>query len=161
MARMKLMSNALIDQVFLTRSENPEEALSRDEGIPEEKRAEVRDQHTAHEDSISQTRIERLRARLRELQRPFSEEVKLLDFLQKGYLAAFLTDVGRLPRTVVAAMLGLSPTAVGVAKWKVLADHPCGIEKGRCEGVTDCAHQHGANLCTEIVRRIASDTPNG
>jgi hypothetical protein len=152
------MSNALIDRMFLDPAENPEEAAGRNENVADDLRDEVRDWEVARQQAAVQSSVQSLLARLRSIQGLLPEDITTLNALQKGDLAALLTDVGKVDRALAAALLGLSYEAAGVYKWRALDEHPC-RSKGRCEGIAGCAHERGAALLKDLIRRVRARLP--
>lgn len=103
------------------------------------------------------------RARAEEVRRPLLDLVRdelsiaiaVRSFRSRGDLAAYWTDVcGHSPKAV-APLLGMSPTAVRVAKWKALKDAECLNDHADGQG-QPCAHRRGEMTWDEIAASLVA-----
>src|SRR5260370_31047810 len=83
------------------------------------------------------------------------QEFKAMSFRDLGAFAAFWTDVAGEYDAARAERRGCTKGAVRVAKWKALAEHPCGETLGQCAQKPGCAHEKGAELWRGIVNRAS------
>jgi len=88
-----------------------------------------------------------------------------LSATEKGYLIAFLTDIGvsgggRLSAREAAELIGVSsPSVVGVLKYKARREAPCGGTQTCGNDVPNCAHERGRSLYARIVAEAKSKVP--
>jgi hypothetical protein len=126
------------------RGDPPDRIVIDNEDTPDNKQRKRREEEQADME-------ERIRALI-------EEELRALDFFQKGELAVHLIHVCQEDRAEVARALYLDPTtsALRVTMWRALSAFPCGKTRGKCEGVPGCAHGRGAELWKAIMQRIIS-----